>query len=97
MPGEQLVNCRVEDCIIENNRGSGSVAYLVNLNGDSDPVSITYSRCKFRNNKTGVSVTVHKGKTGSVRSEAQSVTSIVKLKGKSLSHWPIHGKDYRFF
>ncbi len=62
MPGEQLVNCRVEDCIIENNRGSGSVAYLVNLNGDSDPVSITYSRCKFRNNKTGVSVTVHKGK-----------------------------------
>ena len=75
LPDEQLVNCVVENCTIENNAGNASVVYLVNLNGDSAPVSITYSRCKFRNNKSGgISVAVHKGKN-----RINPVKGIVKL------------------
>lgn len=51
---ERLVNCRVEDCVFELNRGAGISVSPNHLNQDSEPVSITFKNCRSENNALGL-------------------------------------------
>ncbi len=51
---ERLVNCRVEDCVFEFNRGAGISVSPNHLNQDSEPVSITFKNCRSENNALGL-------------------------------------------
>ncbi len=46
---EELVNCVMRNCLVENNDGCGYVFYLPNLNADSAPLSIRLENCVSRN------------------------------------------------
>jgi len=51
--GQRLTNCVVEDSIFVNNEGDGVDIYAVHLNGDSQPISITFNRCSISGNMRG--------------------------------------------
>ncbi len=51
---ERLVNCRVEDCFFEGNKGAGISISPNHLNETSEPVSITFKNCKSNNNGLGL-------------------------------------------
>ena len=53
-PVERLVNCLVENCLFENNRGAGICVSPNHLNKDSLPVSITFRNCRSVGNGLGV-------------------------------------------
>ncbi len=53
-PVERLVNCRVENCVFEFNRGAGISVSPNNLNKDSEPVSITFKNCRSESNALGL-------------------------------------------
>ncbi len=57
-PGQRLVNCLLEDCVLTGNTGAGLAIYTVNLNGDSPPLSITANRCVISGNSVGMASTV---------------------------------------
>ncbi len=51
---ERLVNCRVENCVFEFNRGAGISVSPNHLSKDSEPVSITFKNCRSENNAIGL-------------------------------------------
>lgn len=53
-PTERLVNCVVENCQFENNRGAGISVSPNHLNKDSLPVSITFRNCRSAGNAHGL-------------------------------------------
>ena len=53
-PVERLVNCIVENCLFENNRGAGISVSPNHLNKDSVPVSITFRNCRSVGNAHGL-------------------------------------------
>ena len=53
-PVERLVNCVVENCLFENNRGAGISVSPNHLNKDSVPVSITFRNCRSVGNAHGL-------------------------------------------
>lgn len=53
-PAERLVNCVVENCLFENNRGAGISVSPNHLNKDSLPVSITFRNCRSAGNAHGM-------------------------------------------
>ncbi len=63
-PAERLVNCVVEDSTFNGNAAIGVENYLVNLNSESQPVSITYRNCEIKGNPKGVTVSRRKAGTG---------------------------------
>ena len=54
-PDEELTDCILRGCIIEDNRGPGFLAVLGHLGEESSPVSITVESCTIVSNKiTGI-------------------------------------------
>ena len=51
---ERLVNCLVENCVFEFNRGAGISVSPNHLSKDSEPVSITFKNCRSESNGLGV-------------------------------------------
>lgn len=47
-PDEQLTNCVIRDCVMENNSGAGILMHLKPLNKTTRPISITVERCTIR-------------------------------------------------
>jgi hypothetical protein len=69
---ESLVNVSFVDCVSQLNAGNQFSLWLANLNGSSEPVSISFTNCTVEGSalvgQAGFSVAgVHKGLRGSVR------------------------------
>ncbi len=87
-PDERLVNCRIEDTTFSGNKGPGTDNYLVNLKNSSEPVSITYSRCKILNNGRGAKISLAKaGATDSVKGFIEYIDCEIA------GAWPVEAAD----
>ena len=51
LPDEQLTDCVMRNCIVENNAGDGIVFYLPNLLESEKPVSIRLENCRVKSGK----------------------------------------------
>lgn len=69
LPGQRVVGCVLEDCVLSGNTGGGLVIYTVNLNGDSLPVSITAKRCVMSGNSVGMASTITRSPENPVAGE----------------------------
>lgn len=57
LPGQRLVNCLLEDCVLADNAGGGVAIYTVHLTGDSPPLSIEVKDCRLSGNSVGLAAT----------------------------------------
>lgn len=55
-PGEEIVNCVMRDCLVENNAGDGYLFALPQLDGTSSPVSVRLERCRSVGNRSGIQI-----------------------------------------
>src|SRR5690606_32488077 len=69
LPGQRVVDCVLEDCVLSGNTGGGLVIYTVKLNGDSPPVSITATRCVMSGNSVGMASTITRSPENPVAGE----------------------------
>ncbi len=53
-PRERLVNCVMENCVVEGNRGSGISVSPKGLSDTSEPISVTIKNCRSNNNGLGL-------------------------------------------
>jgi hypothetical protein len=65
--GQRLVNCVLEDCELTGNKGGGVDIYAVNLNGTSQPISITVNNCYMTKNAVGLAATATRSATNPVK------------------------------
>lgn len=52
-PDELLRNCKLKNCIVQNNAGFGILIYAPSLNKNSSPISIELDGCKVAKNSGG--------------------------------------------
>jgi len=55
-PGEEITDCLMRDCLVENNAGGGYQFYLRPLNASSRPVSVRLERCRSVGGRVGLGI-----------------------------------------
>jgi hypothetical protein len=55
-PGEEIADCVMRDCLVENNAGYGFQFYLRPLDASSRPVSVRFERCRSVGNSVGFGI-----------------------------------------
>lgn len=53
---QRIVNCVLDNCVIENNKGGGIDISTTSFNGDSLPVTITLNNCSFSGNASSTGI-----------------------------------------
>jgi len=71
---EQVVNCIIRNCLIENNAGSGLLIVLGHLGAESEPVSILVENCRVLDNRNAA-----------LRVTNTQVPGRIELRGNELS------------
>ncbi|NLT69573.1 MAG: hypothetical protein GXX91_02620 [Verrucomicrobiaceae bacterium] len=96
LPGQRVVGCVLEDCVLSGNTGGGLVIYTVNLNGDSPPVSITATRCVMSGNSVGMASTITRSPENPVAGEVVLDECIIERNRVSLRNPVVGSARYLF-
>jgi len=86
LPGEELVNCVMRNCVSENNAGGGYAFYLPNLHANSAPLSIRLENCVSRGNSTDIALATGNSAANAVRGRIDMVDCrFEKARGVAIS------------
>jgi len=79
-PRQRLVNCVVENCDFSDNKSGDLDIYLMRLNSNSEPVSITVKNCTFSGDAPGFNGLVS-------RSTKSLVDGLITLENCTFTNW----------